>query len=124
VHDQVFRPTAYGGRGHQFIGILNEKGDNGRGFDRIHAELPLKWPRLANTRVKRAAHERTECRPECPSHYLRKVPQDAALQPHGCADEFPPSVIYGADDSFTQRFGVVAAPDPVSSRWPVRRKSR
>jgi NADH dehydrogenase len=114
VHDQDFLAQQFTGADAviNLIGILNEKGDNGRGFDRIHVELPRKVAEACkHTGVKRALHmSALNAGPNAPSHYLRskgtgEEVMHVLCKPHGCAvTSFRPSVIYGADDSFTQRF--------------------
>lgn len=96
------------------IGILNERGDDGRGFHHVHVELAEKLiaachelgiPRLLHMS---ALHASTQG----PSHYLRSKGRaeesihDAAH--HGLqVTSFRPSVIFGPGDSFLNRFALL-----------------
>jgi len=92
------------------VGILNERGFSGAGFERAHAELTRKLlvacrsagvTRLLQMSSLRASEG-------APSHYLRsKGRAEAAIRAAG--DELAwtilqPSVIFGAGDSFMNRF--------------------
>lgn len=93
------------------VGILNESGRNGKGFERAHAELPAKVvqacrqngvPRLLHMSALHAA-------PDGPSHYLRSKGRgeqivQAAESTTLHVTCFRPSVIFGPRDSFTNRF--------------------
>lgn len=93
------------------VGILNERGRDGRGFEIAHAELPAKVvqacrqagvPRLLHMAALQAAND-------APSHYLRskahgeQAVMDAAKSGLRVTS-FRPSVIFGPRDSFTNRF--------------------
>ena len=94
------------------VGILNEKGRNGRGFENAHVALAdavinaciaTGTRRLLHMSALRADADRG------PSHYLRTKGQAERLIMDKCGDNiawtmFQPSVIYGPDDSFTLRF--------------------
>lgn len=93
------------------VGILNESGRSGRGFARAHAELPAKLIEVCHqTGVKRLLHmSALNASLSAPSHYLRtKAMGEHSV--HRAASEdfhvtsFRPSVIFGARDSFTNRF--------------------
>jgi NADH dehydrogenase len=93
------------------VGILNEKGRGGKGFARVHVELPEKLVtacRLA--RVRRLLHmSALNASLQAPSHYLRTkaMGEDTV---HRAADgmlrvtSFRPSVIFGPRDGFVNRF--------------------
>jgi len=94
------------------VGILNEKGNDGMGFRRAHVDLTEKVikacreagaGRLLHMSALHADAERG------PSHYLR-TKGEAERRVHAAASErlrvtsFQPSVIFGPDDSFFNRF--------------------
>ena len=92
-------------------GILNEKGDNGAGFRRVHTELTRTIVKACvETGVKRYLHmSALNADPFGASYYLRTKgeAENAAMAAH---DEglpttvFRPSVIFGPDDDFLNRF--------------------
>jgi NADH dehydrogenase len=93
------------------VGVLNEKGRDGRGFARAHTELPsmiVETCRQAG--VARLLHmSALHATPEAPSHYLRTkaMGEDAvhrAENPDFHVTSFRPSVIFGPGDSFLNRF--------------------
>jgi NADH dehydrogenase len=93
------------------VGILNERGRSGRGFARVHAELPAKVAEVCqHAGVKRLLHmSALNAAAHAPSHYLRSkaAGEDAVLRAAGAdlhATIFRPSVIFGPRDSFTNRF--------------------
>ncbi len=103
------------------VGILNEKGHDGRGFLRAHVELAEKLltacreqgvPRLLHMSALNADVRQTH------SHYLRTkgVAEDLV---HAAATQglrvtsFQPSVIFGPGDSFFNRFGTLLKKIPV-----------
>lgn len=94
------------------VGILNEKGHDGSGFRRAHVELAEKVikgcrdvgiQRLLHMSALQADAERG------PSHYLR-TKGEAEKRVHAAASDrlhvtsFQPSVIFGPEDSFFNRF--------------------
>jgi uncharacterized protein YbjT (DUF2867 family) len=94
------------------VGILNERGDDGRGFHAAHVELTRKLIAacrsagvgrlLQVTALKADAHHG-------PSHYLRSKGEAEILlrEAHGDAlavTLFQPSVVFGPGDSFINRF--------------------
>ena len=103
------------------VGILNERGHDGRGFERVHVELAEKLmaacrrsgvKRLVQMSALKANAERG------PSHYLRTKGQaEQVIQ--GQAGEsiqytiFRPSVIFGPEDSFCNRFARILRFSPV-----------
>jgi uncharacterized protein YbjT (DUF2867 family) len=93
------------------VGILNEKGRDGRGFARVHTELPsMIVEACRQTGVTRLLHmSALHASPAAPSHYLRTKAQgeDAvhrAENPDFHVTSFRPSVIFGPGDSFLNRF--------------------
>ena len=93
------------------VGILNESGRNGRGFDRVHSDLSGKVVAACNgTGIKRLLHmSALGADPNGPSHYLRtKGEADLIIQKDSgnslAWTIFQPSVIFGPEDSFTNRF--------------------
>ena len=102
-------------------GILNEAGGRQRDFGSVHSALPAtvaEGCRLAG--VKRLLHmSALAAADDAPSQYLRSkaAGEDAAhaAAEHGIAvTSFRPSVIFGPDDSFFNRFAtLLALPGPV-----------
>jgi NADH dehydrogenase len=93
------------------VGILNEKGRDGRGFARVHAELPsMIVEACRQTGVTRLLHmSALHASPAAPSHYLRTkaMGEDAvhrAENPDFHVTSFRPSVIFGPGDGFLNRF--------------------
>ena len=112
VHDPAFLQRQFKGADVVFnlVGILNERGHSGAGFERVHAELPAKIAtvcrhvgvhRLLHMSALGAAHH-------APSLYLRTKArgEDAvhAAGPDVHVTSFRPSVIFGARDDLTNRF--------------------
>ncbi len=104
------------------VGILNEKGHDGRGFQRVHVELAEKL--LAACReqgVSRLLHMsalNADAR-EAHSHYLRTkgMAEDlvhTAVTQGLQVTSFQPSVIFGPGDSFFSRFGALLMTIPVA----------
>jgi NADH dehydrogenase len=103
------------------IGILNEPGHDGSGFERVHAELAAKLVRacrragvgrLLQMSALKADAERG------PSHYLRSKGRAERHIADGAGDEisytiFRPSVIFGPDDSLLNRFAALLRLLPV-----------
>jgi uncharacterized protein YbjT (DUF2867 family) len=93
------------------VGILNEAGRDGRGFERVHAELPGRVVQACRKHgVRRLLHmSALNAAPTAPSHYLRSKARGEALvmdaeSPTLHVTAFRPSVIFGPGDSFTNRF--------------------
>ena len=92
------------------VGILNETGFSGRGFEQAHAELTRKVVTAARERgvPKLLQMSSLGADEQAPSHYLRSKGRaeqhvrDAAPSLSGSI--FRPSVIFGAQDSLTNRF--------------------
>lgn len=92
-------------------GILNEKGDSGAGFRRVHTELTrLIIKACAAAGVKRYLHmSALNADPFGPSYYLRTKGEgeNAAMAAHDDGlptTVFRPSVIFGPRDDFFNRF--------------------
>ena len=112
VHDPAFLQQQFKGVDVviNLVGILNERGHSGAGFEHAHAELPAKIatvcrhvgvPRLLHMSALGAAKQ-------APSFYLRTKArgEDAAhaAAPDVRVTSFRPSVIFGPRDDFTNRF--------------------
>ena len=113
VYDPEFLRKQFDGRDTviNLVGILNEKGRDGRGFARAHTELPSMIAETCRqTGVARLLHmSALHAAPEAPSHYLRtKALGEDAVHRAGNPDfhvtSFRPSVIFGPGDSFLNRF--------------------
>lgn len=113
VHAPVFLRRAFTGVDAviNLVGILNESGHSGRGFARVHAELPTKVAEACqHAGVTRLLHmSALHAGSDAPSHYLRTKAQGeaavhAAAGPELHVTSFRPSVIFGPRDSFTNRF--------------------
>ena len=104
------------------VGILNERGDDGKGFHRAHVELTQKIcqackharvPRLLHMSALHADAEHGG------SHYLRSKGRAEDLA-HQQADEdlrvtsFRPSVIFGPEDQFFNRFAELLCLTPLA----------
>lgn len=94
------------------VGILNERGRGGAGFRRVHVELAEKVVRAARSAgVERLLHMSSlgaNAR-SGPSHYLRTKgeAEDVVRRQSGEALQFVifrPSVVFGPEDSFINRF--------------------
>ena len=94
------------------VGILNERGHDGAGFERAHAGLAATLMRACRAagvnRVLQMSALKADAE-RAPSHYLRtkgKAERIVAEQSAGqiAYTIFRPSVIFGPDDSFTNRF--------------------
>jgi NADH dehydrogenase len=93
------------------VGILNESGWDGKGFERAHVELAAKVVQACRqTGVARLLHmSALHASPDGPSHYLRSKGRGEQIV-HAAESNalhvtsFRPSVIFGPRDSFTNRF--------------------
>lgn len=91
------------------VGILNESGHKGAGFERAHVALPGKVIEACRaTGVRRLLHmSALGAALDGPSHYQRTKARGEALV-HAARDlvvtSFRPSVIFGPHDAFTNRF--------------------
>lgn len=115
VHDDAVLKREFAGCDGviNLVGILNERGHRGREFHRVHVELVRKILDACRTSgVSRLLHmSALNAGEQAPSHYLRTKGEAAALVLKA-ADElrvtvFEPSVIFGADDSFINRFAAL-----------------
>ncbi len=122
VHDQHKLDQAIKGMDAviNLIGILNEKGHSGEGFRRAHVELPRKVLNACHqNKVKRILHMSAlhADANSGPSHYLRSKGEGEnhmlAFAGKIPVTSFRPSVIFGADDSFFNRFGQLLATMPL-----------
>ncbi len=93
------------------IGILNEKGHSGEGFRRVHVELPRKILNACHqNRVNRLLHMSAlnADANSGPSHYLRSKGEGEnhmhAFAGKIAVTSFRPSVVFGREDSFFNRF--------------------
>lgn len=91
------------------VGILNERGHRGKGFERAHVELVESISKaIRATGMPRLLHMGAlNASADAPSHYLRTKArgEEIAHAVQGCdVTSFRPSVIFGKGDSFTQRF--------------------
>jgi len=101
------------------VGILNERGHSGKGFARVHAELPAKVAQTCQEAgVRRLLHmSALNAALDAPSHYLRTkaMGEDAAHRASGAGltvTSFRPSVIFGPSDSFINRFAGILRLSP------------
>lgn len=90
------------------VGILNERGHRGKGFERAHVTLPETLvDACRQAGVRRVLHmSALGAAPDGPSFYLRtKGLGEEAVHGAGLdVTSFRPSVIFGTHDSFTNRF--------------------
>ena len=123
VHDdaQLRRLLDGCGAAINLVGILNERGHDGAGFERAHAELTAKLvracrdtgvPRLLQMSALKADADRGA------SHYLRTKGRGERFLAAGAGDAlaytvFRPSLIFGAEDSLLNRFAALLRIAPV-----------
>lgn len=115
VHNPAFLQQQFKGADVviNLVGILNERGHSGAGFERAHVELPAKVttvcrhvgvPRLLHMSALGAAKQ-------APSFYLRSKARGEeaahAAAPDVRVTSFRPSVIFGPRDDFTNRFAAL-----------------
>ncbi|WP_028491468.1 complex I NDUFA9 subunit family protein [Thioalkalivibrio sp. ALE19] len=101
------------------VGILNERGHDGSGFRRAHTELTEKALAAAERQGVRRFLQMSALKadmPDPPSHYLRT--KSEAEQAVFAATAFPvtvfrPSVIFGPEDSFLNRFATLLRFSPM-----------
>jgi len=102
------------------VGILNETGSDGAGFSKAHVELPKKViAACRENNIKRLLHIsalNADAKQET-SHYLRTKgeAEDFVHAAEGLhVTSFRPSVIFGEDDSFFNRFAaLLRVPSPL-----------
>lgn len=113
VHDSEFLAHCCDGRDAviNLVGILNERGRNGRGFAHSHVALPEKLVAACRSAgVKRLLHmSALNASLSAPSHYLRTKAMGEDTVHRASADgihvtSFRPAVIFGPRDSFVNRF--------------------
>jgi NADH dehydrogenase len=92
-------------------GILNEPKHNGAGFHKVHVELPARITQAAKSaQVLRLLHvSALNASSDAPSFYLRSKADGetrikAAAEYGAEVTLFRPSVLFGFDDQFTNRF--------------------
>ena len=91
------------------VGILNERGRNGAGFRAAHVELVRNLITACREKAIRRVMQMSALGADAagPSHYLRTKGEAEDLL-HGATDllvtSYRPSVIFGAGDSFFNRF--------------------
>ncbi len=101
------------------VGILNERGRDGKGFERAHVELTGKAIAACQAAGVRRFLQMSSLKasPEGPSHYLRtKAEAESIVRRAQNIDGtiMQPSVIFGPDDSFVNRFAtLIRLPIPV-----------
>lgn len=101
------------------VGILNERGHRGRGFERVHVTLTQNvLDACVATGVTRLLHmSALNAKPDAPSHYLRSKAEATrrilATQGTLNVTVFEPSVIFGPGDSFLNRFAGLLRLAPV-----------
>lgn len=118
IHDPIALQDAVGGHDAaiNLIGILNEAGDSGRGFRRVHVELTRSLvgacqlagvPRLLQMSALNAGRGR--------SHYLASRGEaEAVVKASGLRwTIFQPSVIFGSGDGLFTRFAALLQLTPV-----------
>ncbi len=113
VHDPASLERLFRGQDAviNLVGILNESGHSGRGFDEAHRELTRKV--VAACRAAGVGRllqmSALKANPAGPSHYLRTKGEAEEIIERDSGDElawtiFQPSVIFGPDDGFVNRF--------------------
>ena len=113
IHDQHNLDTAFKSTDAviNLVGILNEQGHGGEGFRKAHVELPRKILNACHqNQVVRVLHMSAlnADANSAPSHYLRSKGEGEnhmhAFAGKIATTSFRPSVIFGRDDSFFNRF--------------------
>jgi NADH dehydrogenase len=123
VHDEAVLPRLLAGADAvvNLVGILNEKGHDGSGFRFAHIELVEKLIGACQETGVEHLLQMSALKANAetgPSHYLRsKGAAERALK-NLCGDElnytiFQPSVIFGPDDSFINRFAQILRYSPI-----------
>lgn len=102
------------------VGILNEKGDDGSGFHEAHVAVTQRLiAACERTGVKRLLHmSALNAAPDAPSHYLRsKAQAEECVRAAGAGELrwsiFRPSVIFGPEDEFLNRFAKLLQMTPL-----------
>jgi uncharacterized protein YbjT (DUF2867 family) len=101
------------------IAILNERGRRGKGFERVHVELPRKIVNACReVGVSRLLHmSALHASMDAPSYYLRTKARGEEVVHSVENNEFSvtsfrPSVIFGKHDSFINRFAALLRMTP------------
>ena len=122
VHDPDVLRELFTGCGAvvNLVGILNERGRKGQGFEHAHVDLARKVVEAcAASGVTRLLHMSAlkADLPDAPSHYLRTKGEAERIvrgSDQVAATIFRPSTIFGPDDSFVNRFArLLRLPTPV-----------
>ena len=123
VHDETRLRDLLGGCGAaiNLVGILNETGHDGAGFERAHVELTAKLVRACRAAQVRRLLQMSALKADAdrgPSHYLKTKGRAERLLSAEAGDPlaftvFQPSVIFGADDSLLNRFAALLRVAPV-----------
>lgn len=123
IYDGVFLEREFQGAYAviNLVGILNEKGHNGRGFHRSHVELAVKVASSCiHAGVNRLLHMSSlNANAKLGTSYYLRSKGEAEDRVHAMASEglevtsFRPSVIFGFDDSFFNRFASLIKLSPV-----------
>jgi NADH dehydrogenase len=102
------------------VGILNERKDDGRGFQRVHVELVSKVVKACKVNgIRRLLHmSAMNADPFGPSYYLRTKAEAEDLVMNATDDGlgvtiFRPSVIFGPGDAFLNRFAQLLRTAPL-----------
>ena len=101
------------------VGILNERRDNGRDFHRAHVEFTERMLQACKSSdVRHVVHlSALGAEPGAPSHYLRSKGEaekrlESASGRRLAVDILRPSVIFGPDDDFLNRFAALLRATP------------
>ncbi|MCG3201183.1 MAG: hypothetical protein NFCOHLIN_01048 [Gammaproteobacteria bacterium] len=122
VHDPMRLREAMGGSDAviNLVGILNERGDQGRGFHKAHVELTTRViDACKRNGTRRLLHmSALHAAPQGPSNYLRSkgIAEDHVMAAGSAGLQvtvFRPSVIFGPGDSFLNRFARLLRLSPV-----------
>lgn len=102
------------------VGILNERGHDGSGFEHAHVALAEKLVRACRRKGVRRLLQMSALKadPNGPSHYLRSKGKAELVIKNESGNDiawtiFRPSVIFGPDDTFTNRFAKLLRLAPV-----------
>lgn len=123
IHDEDTLDTLFEGCDAviNLVGILNERGHDGSGFRRAHVELAEKIVRACQradvTRLVQMSALKANM-DRGPSHYLRTKGEAEQIIKNLCGEDiaytiFRPSVIFGPQDSFLNRFAKLLRMSPV-----------
>ena len=114
IHDPATLERLFEGRDAviNLVGILNESGHSGHGFETAHRELTRKTVAACRARGVGRLVQMSALKADAdrgPSHYLRTKGEAERIIEADSGDElawtiFQPSVIFGPDDSFVNRF--------------------